>query len=101
MREGGKKLARVKEALKLACVPGKSFEDLEALAQAKIKEEGAVPSFSTVHGYHHATHRSGHCYAIGRRLVRPWTLVLEIASEAIMETPPDPGRNPRCGAPSL
>ncbi len=55
MRVGGKKLAGVKQALIEAARPGVSFEKLEALAQERIAQEGATPSFSTVPGYDWAT----------------------------------------------
>ena len=55
MREGGQKLARVREALQLFTVVGKTFEGIEAKAQELIKAEGALPSFSTVPGYDWAT----------------------------------------------
>lgn len=55
MREGGAKLSRVKQRLAEFVVAGKTFEAIEAKAQELIKAEGAVPSFSTVPGYHWAT----------------------------------------------
>jgi len=55
MREGGKKLARVRDALAVYVKVGSTFEEIEAEAQRLIKAEGAVPSFSTVEGYDWAT----------------------------------------------
>jgi methionyl aminopeptidase len=51
MAEGGKKLARVKNALKEAVKPGAKASDIEALARKLIKEEGAEGSFDKVPGY--------------------------------------------------
>jgi methionyl aminopeptidase len=55
MREGGKKLGRVKNALVESVVPGMLFEEIEALAQKLIADEGATPSFPSVEGYSYAT----------------------------------------------
>lgn len=69
MRIGGKKLASIKETLKAASKPGVSFEELEAIAQKRIKEEGALPSFSTVEDYQWATcitKNEGCCHGIPR-----------------------------------
>jgi methionyl aminopeptidase len=55
MREGGKRLAVVKQSLADLVQPGISFEEIEAHAQRLIKEQGCVPSFSTVKGYSWAT----------------------------------------------
>ncbi len=55
MTVGGAKLHRVREALAEFVVPGVTFEAIESKAQSLIKAEGAVPSFSTVPGYHWAT----------------------------------------------
>lgn len=55
MRQGGAALGRVKKTLQEFSVAGVSFEAIEAEAQRLIKLEGAVPSFSTVPGYHWAT----------------------------------------------
>jgi methionyl aminopeptidase len=51
MTEGGKKLARVKNALKEAVKPGVTSLDIEKLAEKLIKEEGAEGSFNKVPGY--------------------------------------------------
>jgi methionyl aminopeptidase len=51
MAEGGKKLARVKNALKEAVKPGVKASDIENLAQKLIKEEGSEGSFDKVPGY--------------------------------------------------
>jgi len=55
MREGGKKLWSVLRKLLLESTVGVSLQTLEDHAQNYIKEEGAVPSFSTVKGYQWAT----------------------------------------------
>ncbi len=55
MREGGKRLGRIKQQLVEFTHVGTTFEEIEAEAQRLIKEAGAVPSFSTVPGYHWAT----------------------------------------------
>lgn len=55
MTKGGKKLSRVKKSLQSFVTPGVRFEAIEVEAQRLIKEEGAVPSFSTVPGYSWAT----------------------------------------------
>jgi len=51
MVEGGKKLARVKNALKEAVKAGVTSLDIEQLAEKLIKEEGAEGSFNKVPGY--------------------------------------------------
>jgi methionyl aminopeptidase len=51
MAEGGKKLARVKYALAKAVRAGVTSMDIEDLAVALIKEEGAEGSFNKVPGY--------------------------------------------------
>ncbi len=69
MQTGGKKLAMIKQSLREAAVPGTRFEDLEALAQKLIKQEGALPSFSTVEGYEWATcitKNEGCCHGVPR-----------------------------------
>jgi len=55
MADGGKKLARVKNALALATKAGVRASDIEDLAVKLIKEEGAECSFKKVPGYHWAT----------------------------------------------
>jgi len=55
MREGGVKLAAVKNGLRGAVKAGVSAKDIEDLAQKLIKKEGAEPSFSKVPGYKWAT----------------------------------------------
>lgn len=55
MTLGGAKLHRVRERLVSFTQPGMSFADIEAEAQRLIAAEKAVPSFSTVAGYHWAT----------------------------------------------
>lgn len=55
MAEGGKKLARVKNALGDAVKAGVRASDIEKLAAKLIKEEGAEASFKKVPGYHWAT----------------------------------------------
>jgi methionyl aminopeptidase len=51
MIEGGKKLARVKNALAKAAQAGVTSMDIEELAEKLIKEEGAEGSFDKVPGY--------------------------------------------------
>jgi methionyl aminopeptidase len=51
MLEGGKKLARVKKALKEAVGAGVTSMDIENLAVKLIREEGAEGSFNKVPGY--------------------------------------------------
>jgi methionyl aminopeptidase len=55
MAEGGKKLARVKNALAQATKAGVRASDIEELAVKLIKEEDAECSFKKVPGYHWAT----------------------------------------------
>jgi len=55
MSVGGKKLGRILQELLALSVPGTRLLDLEARAQKRIKEEGGLPSFSTVADYKWAT----------------------------------------------
>jgi methionyl aminopeptidase len=55
MREGGKRLARVRDALEKFTKIGMSFAEIEAEAQRLIKKEGAIPNFALVPGYSWAT----------------------------------------------
>jgi methionyl aminopeptidase len=55
MREGGKRLAKVKEALVAFTHVGTTFEAIEAEANRLIKLEGATANFATVEDYHWAT----------------------------------------------
>jgi methionyl aminopeptidase len=55
MREGGERLGRIKQQLAEFTHIGTTFEEIEDEAQRLIKEAGALPSFSTVPGYHWAT----------------------------------------------
>lgn len=55
MRQGGKRLFRVKKELKKAVVEGISAYEIELLAQKLIKKEGGEPSFMKVPGYKWAT----------------------------------------------
>ncbi len=55
MREGGKKLKSVREALLAQVSPGVTGRQLDALATKRIKELGGVPSFTMVPGYRWAT----------------------------------------------
>src|SRR3972149_1819332 len=55
MKEGGKKLGRVKKGLLKAVKVGVRASEIEELAQKLIKEEGAKPSFAMVPGYSWAT----------------------------------------------
>jgi methionyl aminopeptidase len=69
MQAGGKRLAKIKQLLREAAVPGTRFEDLEKLAQEQISAEGALPSFSTVEGYEWATcitKNEGCCHGVPR-----------------------------------
>lgn len=51
MAEGGKKLGRIKEALRKAIAPGVNAGEIEALAEELIILEGAKSSFKMVPGY--------------------------------------------------
>lgn len=64
MAEGGKKLARVKNALAKAVGIGVSAWDIEVLANELIKKEGAEASFKRVPGYSWAT-----CISVNEGLV--------------------------------
>lgn len=69
MREGGRKLAAVKQTLIEAAKIGVSFEQLEAIAQKQISKRAATPSFSTVKGYDWATcitKNEGCCHGVPR-----------------------------------
>lgn len=55
MKIGGKKLGVVKKGLIKFTQVGTSFEQIEAEAQRLIKQQEAIPSFSTVPGYDWAT----------------------------------------------
>lgn len=55
MREGGKALGKIRDALKDFTVIDMKFEEIEAEAQRLIKQAGMKPSFSTVPGYSWAT----------------------------------------------
>jgi len=55
MREGGKRLGRVRDALEQFTHIGTTFAEIEAEAQRLIKNEGAIPNFALVPGYHWAT----------------------------------------------
>ncbi len=55
MKEGGKKLARVKESLRKKVKADIKASDIEELAVKLIKEEGGKPSFKMVPGYSWAT----------------------------------------------
>lgn len=55
MREGGKKLAEVRENLKKSIKKGVSADDIEQEATALIKEKNGKPSFKTVPGYSWST----------------------------------------------
>lgn len=51
MTEGGKKLARVKNALASSVKVGGNAQEIESLAEKLIKKESAAPSFKMVSGY--------------------------------------------------
>src|SRR3990172_10444345 len=55
MREGGKKLAKIKEKLALAVKENANASDIEGLADSLIAKAGGKPSFKMVSGYHWAT----------------------------------------------
>jgi methionyl aminopeptidase len=55
MREGGKRLAIVRDALVQFTRPGLTFAEIEAEAQRLIKAQGCIPNFALVPGYHWAT----------------------------------------------
>jgi len=55
MREGGKVLGAVLEELLDTAQPGVTLQQIEVLAQKRIKEAGMKPSFSTVADYKWAT----------------------------------------------
>lgn len=55
MREGGKKLAKVKAKLREKIAPGVSAAEVEELANTLIQKEGAKASFKLVEGYSWAT----------------------------------------------
>jgi methionyl aminopeptidase len=64
MMEGGKKLASVKEALKIAVKPGVNAMEIEMLARELIKKQGAEGSFNKVPGYSWVT-----CISVNEGLV--------------------------------
>ncbi|QBI55943.1 type I methionyl aminopeptidase [Streptomonospora litoralis] len=51
MREAGKVVARTLDALRAAVEPGMSTLDLDAIAEARIRDAGAVPSFKGYYGF--------------------------------------------------
>jgi len=55
MAEGGRKLAKVMQAIKKKVAPGISTRELDKLAELLIKKEGGIPSFKMVKGYKFAT----------------------------------------------
>lgn len=55
MKEGGAVLGALRDELMEAARPGVTLADLEMLAQARIREAGMKPSFSTVANYQWAT----------------------------------------------
>lgn len=55
MREGGQKLARIKDKLREEIRPGANPLELDQLAEKLILEEGGKPSFKMVKNYHWAT----------------------------------------------
>lgn len=64
MREGGKKLAAIRDMLLKESVPGTSLFTLEDHAQTMIRQAGGEPSFSTVEDYQWAT-----CFCINEQVV--------------------------------
>lgn len=55
MKEGGGKLARIREELASTIQSGVTPLQIEALAEKLIDKSGGSASFKTVPGYHHAT----------------------------------------------
>lgn len=55
MTIGGGKLGKILQELLIMSTPGTRLLDLEEVAQKRIKEEGGLPSFSTVGDYQWAT----------------------------------------------
>ncbi|MAG59562.1 type I methionyl aminopeptidase [Candidatus Woesebacteria bacterium] len=55
MREGGKKLAIIREKLRSKVVAGSTGKKLDALAEKLIKDAGGRPSFKKVKNYHWTT----------------------------------------------
>ena len=51
MRRSGEIIAATIERVLAAVAPGKSTADLDAVAEAHIREQGAVPSFKGYHGF--------------------------------------------------
>jgi methionyl aminopeptidase len=51
MREAGLVVSRTLDAVAAAVRPGITTADLDAIAEAEIREAGAVPSFKGYHGY--------------------------------------------------
>lgn len=55
MKEGGKKLSRIKDSLRKAVMPGIKASEIENLAAQLIKKERGESSFKLVNGYSWAT----------------------------------------------
>lgn len=55
MRRGGRILAQIRDELAQRTVVGTTFEEIEAWAQALLRNHNVLPSFSTVAGYSWAT----------------------------------------------
>ena len=51
MRRSGQIIAATIDRVLAAVAPGKSTADLDAVAEAHIREQGAVPSFKGYHGF--------------------------------------------------
>ena len=51
MREGGAKLATIKEELRAKIVPGAVPQDIDKEAEELIRKAGGEPSFKMVKGY--------------------------------------------------
>ena len=51
MREAGLVVGRTLEKLRAAVAPGVTTADLDALAEAEIRGDGAIPSFKGYHGF--------------------------------------------------
>lgn len=83
MRENGKKIGKILQELLVMSVPGVSLQEIEDQTQKRIKEEGGVPSFSTVGDYKWAT-----CLCINEQVVHgiPSSYVLKDGDVLTIDT---------------
>jgi methionyl aminopeptidase len=51
LRRVNQLVARILAELRQAAAPGVTTEDLDALAEARVREAGAEPAFKGYHGY--------------------------------------------------